>query len=724
MPRDLFADIETTTRQPRDLFAAMPTANRLNEMPAPTFKEKAYQAIEGAGEISKAGWRDVGNFLTFPAKAGFATGREIARIADQERSVVVPGNDLRVAKEAMIDTGKQLAKGIAYPYMHPIQSFKEQPITTTLAWSPLALAAERKLGLTPTTRPIKVAAKAAKLETKATNKYREMLKPTAGDIKAVEVKRGLSIDDSYNLAAKENLPIGSSKTGNEIKLDTTKARNIVKQKASAANKELTAKLIESRQTFDIRELGKQAMDDIGATVKDATDAKSMKRDINRYITDTMERNGNSPVFTTAQLNDIKSGIWKKSYNALKPTANASARKFGHIIADTIEQSITDVPVKELNNLTSKYLTLNDLLENAHGRIVSSGKVGQFFGRTIGAGVGGTVGYAMGGPTGAAAGTAGGGFLGGEFVKKLASPERMSKIGMTAMEQSNKLRLMNTPTDRMIRGIDRLPSRLAPPPNILNNRGAIGKGEKGEMVTLYHASPELPIKGNWKKGTYFADTEQSARYYAESHHEGKLSVAKVEIPKELLHKNKTNSIHQLLEEYPISQTSPSPLAAEAKVYYHQSQNPDGLIIQKGDLGYKKAGYSQAGEGIYFSPNKELVQSKYGKSGGKLVSAKLDIKNPLDLGDKDAMYFDGRKVNYGDIVVENFKRYQRGESALPEPDIILQTISKKAKEWLTKNGYDAVTGMKGEMWSAPEMVIFDKSKIIPSQATGKGIKRLGK
>ncbi|MFA5153257.1 MAG: LPD38 domain-containing protein [Clostridia bacterium] len=158
------------------------------------------------------------------------------------------------------------------------------------------------------------------------------------------------------------------------------------------------------------------------------------------------------------------------------------------------------------------------------------------------------------------------------------------------------------------------------------------------------------------------------------------------------------------------------AGEGKVtMYHQSQNPTGEFIQKGDKGYKKAGYSQAGEGIYFSPSKELVQSKYGKSGGKLVEANLDIKNPLDLGDKDAMYFDGRKVNYGDIVVENFKRYQQGKEPIPEPDIILQTITPKAKKWLIDNGYDAVTGMKGEMWSAPETVVFNKSQIKLSTPT---------
>lgn len=146
-------------------------------------------------------------------------------------------------------------------------------------------------------------------------------------------------------------------------------------------------------------------------------------------------------------------------------------------------------------------------------------------------------------------------------------------------------------------------------------------------------------------------------------------------------------------------------------YHQSQSktPFSEFVQKGEKGYKKASYSQANEGIYFSPNKELVQSKYGKDGGVLVEAAVVPKKSLDLGDLDAMYFDGRKVNYSDIVTENFKREMQGLKPLPEPDIILTGISKKAKEWLTKNGYDAVEGMKGEMWSSPEIVALDKSVI---------------
>jgi len=155
----------------------------------------------------------------------------------------------------------------------------------------------------------------------------------------------------------------------------------------------------------------------------------------------------------------------------------------------------------------------------------------------------------------------------------------------------------------------------------------------------------------------------------------------------------------------------PELGKAKTYYHQSQSQTPFIEfkQKGDVGYKKAYYSQANEGIYFSTSKDLVSSKYGKNGGQIIEANIAPKKSLDLGNYDAMYFDGRKVNYGDIVSQNFKREIQGLKPFPEPDIILTGITKKAKLWLQEKGYDAVEGMKGEMYSAPEIVVLDKSII---------------
>ncbi len=72
----------------------------------------------------------------------------------------------------------------------------------------------------------------------------------------------------------------------------------------------------------------------------------------------------------------------------------------------------------------------------------------------------------------------------------------------------------------------------------------------EMITVYHGSPRMPKKGNWRKGTYFAGTEDNAGYYAESHHRGDITVVSVKIPKKFLEKMKTRDVYILRKEYPI------------------------------------------------------------------------------------------------------------------------------------------------------------------------------
>jgi hypothetical protein len=173
---------------------------------------------------------------------------------------------------------------------------------------------------------------------------------------------------------------------------------------------------------------------------------------------------------------------------------------------------------------------------------------------------------------------------------------------------------------------------------------------------------------------------------------------------------------------------SPLAKKASKYksaegikaYHQFSGQDTTFRAGRDLSKAKRVYSQAEEGIYFSPDKELLKAKYGKGGGKMVEVNLDMKKPLDLGSNDAMYYDGRKINYGDLVVDNFRREMRGEKPLPEPDILLTKITKKSKDWLQKQGYDGVIGNTGKenMHVMPEYVVFDKKQILtlPTQAKG--------
>jgi hypothetical protein len=103
------------------------------------------------------------------------------------------------------------------------------------------------------------------------------------------------------------------------------------------------------------------------------------------------------------------------------------------------------------------------------------------------------------------------------------------------------------------------------------------GGSDEMITLYHASPNIPTEGNWMKGTYFTDNEQDASYYAASHHEGDINVQKVTIPKRLVQKNKSNDIYILKEEYPIKLSLKEGKATGCLLYAIQTPSAPGQSV---------------------------------------------------------------------------------------------------------------------------------------------------
>jgi len=150
----------------------------------------------------------------------------------------------------------------------------------------------------------------------------------------------------------------------------------------------------------------------------------------------------------------------------------------------------------------------------------------------------------------------------------------------------------------------------------------------------------------------------------------------------------------------------------KVFYHQSQTKISEFFKTS--GIKRPNYSQAKDGIYFADDPEMTQAKYKKSDkGQLVSAYLKIENPLELNPYDSMYFDGKKVNYASVVSSNFRKAMKKEREDPEPDIILYTISKKASNWISKNGYDGLFG--GDM-SHEEYVVFNPAQIKSTSNSG--------
>ena len=124
---------------------------------------------------------------------------------------------------------------------------------------------------------------------------------------------------------------------------------------------------------------------------------------------------------------------------------------------------------------------------------------------------------------------------------------------------------------------------------------------------------------------------------------------------------------------------------------------------------KRSYSKAtGKGVYFTPSFEKGMLKYGEKSKYCYIC--DFKgNLLDLGEFDAMYFDGRMIHSCHLVSENFRRALEGKRLIKNPDIILESLSTKAFNWLKERKIDALQGMDYWGYACPEIAVLTLSCI---------------
>ena len=143
-------------------------------------------------------------------------------------------------------------------------------------------------------------------------------------------------------------------------------------------------------------------------------------------------------------------------------------------------------------------------------------------------------------------------------------------------------------------------------------------------------------------------------------------------------------------------------------YHFSND----YIERFENTKPKRSYSQAsGYGIYFTTDYAKGLMKYGKNSKycyvcEFIGSEEDI---LDLGEFDSMYFMGECETYAEVISTNFKRYMKGQEEIDEPDVILEKLSKRAYDWLKKQGYNSIYGMEGQGYACPELCILSPHHI---------------
>lgn len=269
------------------------------------------------------------------------------------------------------------------------------------------------------------AERSGKLVKEATNMFRTMINPYKGEIMNIEVRGGKNIDDYFRLAAEEKLPITKDAAN---KLDTKDAVAILSDKQSSIHDSINSLLDKSDKYFDLNELRKVAKNDINKRFTNKKELESAISDIDEYI-DAEIRGYGAQMVNARDFNSIKQGMWSVGYNQTKPTTKATARTIGHVAKEMIEKGIDDKAIKSLNEKSGEYATLINLLENANGRPVQGGKLGQYFARGIGAITGSSLGVP-------------GSILGQEAGARIAStitnPERVSRLAAKKIEKSQNI----------------------------------------------------------------------------------------------------------------------------------------------------------------------------------------------------------------------------------------------------------------------------------------------
>lgn len=266
---------------------------------------------------------------------------------------------------------------------------------------------------------------APQLEKKAVDIYRQVLRPTQGEVKNIEIRKGGKIKDPLTIAAEERLPIGISKEGGVNKIDTTIARQQLSKRIDDVDASLSktlSKSVKEKKYIDLKQVASEAKKQARASTQNDTVYKSIAQDIDEYIDDAIS--ARARYVSAAELNNIKRGMYQVGYNAMKPTSDKAARLIGRSARAKIERTFSDKNIAKINKTLGDYITLQSLLENAQGRVVAGGRVGKYLAQGIGSGIG----IAAGSPipyVGPIAGGLMGRTAGAKAAEVLTNPSRLT-----------------------------------------------------------------------------------------------------------------------------------------------------------------------------------------------------------------------------------------------------------------------------------------------------------
>jgi len=222
----------------------------------------------------------------------------------------------------------------------------------------------------------------------AGNIMQEIIRPTAGEVKKMEIKRGKNISEIGSFMAKEKMiPDVTPDKKMDWKEAIAEQRERLSIDGDARNKVL-ASADESLETGDldvVRQSANIRMDEI---FKNASEAKEAKSIIDDLIENEIDKFGGE--LKPSQISEVVQGMWSVGFRADKPLKSRVARIVGHELNDFLDDFVPDPRLKEINRRMGNRLDSISLMENATGRVIQAGRLGNYFAMMMGVGAGAVI----------------------------------------------------------------------------------------------------------------------------------------------------------------------------------------------------------------------------------------------------------------------------------------------------------------------------------------------
>lgn len=314
--------------------------------------------------------------------------------------------------------------------------------------------------------------------------HRQILNPGKGEINNLEIKSGKDIDDSMRLAAEQGLIYGKSSDGTKIDTTIARAQNLasIKPYEQQLNKILAS---DPNKLFDLKDIGEETKNQLNdpnhpSYLKNGEDYQNAVSSIDSAIDAEINRPGGSRFVNAQKLNTIKQGLWSRSYTPDAPNANNIARQLGYNAKDTIEQAFSNQDVAGMNKEIGDRMTLNRILEKAHGRGIQSGKIGKYVSGMVGAITGQAVGKAIPGV--------------GEVVGPVAGYEAGSKLNGILNDPTNVSKgiASRVKLSQLANGINMTP-KFNPVPQVQGPQQ--GNTNLGQFNPIQSTNPQGTILGS-------------------------------------------------------------------------------------------------------------------------------------------------------------------------------------------------------------------------------------